>query len=176
MYHAVNRGSRKGVLFSNSEEYSAFERLLAQGREHHPVRIICYCLMPNHWHLLLWPQADGQLSKYLHWVTGTHAARWRRRSNTVGQGAVYQSRFRHVPVRDYVQLLATWRYIERNPVGGRLASRAELWEWSSAAHLIRTKPELRLDNGPIARPVDWLEIVNQEDTVPLMMVIDRSDR
>ena len=91
--------------------------------------------MPNHWHLLLWPEHDGDLSNFLHWVTGTHARRFRKATNTVGQGAVYQSRFVAVGVTDLIHLLNVWRYIERNPVEAGLAALPWEYPWSSAAGL-----------------------------------------
>jgi putative transposase len=118
-YHVFNRGSRKGLLFASADEYIAFERLLAEGREEWPMRIIAYCLMPNHWHLLLWPEHDGDLSRFLHWITGTHGHRWRRFTRTQGEGAVYQGRFGSRRVLDQPHLFEVWRYIERNPRRGR---------------------------------------------------------
>ena len=126
------------------------------------MRIVAYCLMPNHWHLLLWPETDRDLSRYLHWVTGTHAHRWRRTTETLGEGAVYQGRFGSTVVLDQLHLLSVWRYIERNPVEAGLTRRCEEWPWSSAAHLVGRHSDLTLDAGPIARPPDWLAIVNRE--------------
>jgi putative transposase len=162
VYHVCNRGSRKGPLFTTPEEYTAFVRLLADGRAKRPMRIIAYCLMPNHWHLLLWPEGDNDLSRYLHWVTGTHARRFRRATGTVGQGAVYQSRFEAVGVTDLIHLLSVWRYVERNPVRAHLVERAEDWKWSSATDSRRGSSDLSLDVAPISRPREWLTIVNQE--------------
>jgi putative transposase len=162
IYHVCNRGSRKGPLFNAPEEYAAFERLLASARELRAMRIVAYCLMVNHWHLLLWPLRDGDLSQFLHWVTGTHASRWRRQTKTQGQGAVYQSRFCAVGVLDLLHFLRVCRYIERNPVEASLVRRAEDWSWSSAAQRAGLATELPMDDGPLPLPNDWLAIVNQE--------------
>ncbi len=171
VYHACNRGSRKGPLFRCPDEYTAFERVLADGREKRAMRIIAYCLMPNHWHLLLWPEREGELSRFLHWVTGTHACRWRRATTTQGEGAVYQGRFQAKGVSDLLHLLTVWRYVERNPVRAGLVTRAEDWDWSSAGHLTGRSTALTLDVGPISRPAEWLEIVNQggDTIVPLLL-------
>ena len=117
--------------------------------------------MPNHWHLLLWPEHDGDLSPFLQWITAMHAQRFRRATNTVGQGAVYQSRFEAVGVTDLIHLLNVWRYVERNPVKASLVERAEEWKWSSAAP-ISGPDALMLDAAPIARPSEWLTIINRE--------------
>jgi putative transposase len=126
------------------------------------MRIIAYCLMPNHWHLLLWPERAGELSRFLHRVTGMHASRRRRETSTTGQGAVYQSRFHAVGVGDTKHLFVVWRYIERNPLEAALVSRAEDWPWSSAAQAAGRSSELRLDDGPVARPAEWLTVVNRD--------------
>ena len=56
VYHALNRGVARLALFEKEADYAAFERVLVEAQEKHPTRILAYCLMPNHWHFLLWPQ------------------------------------------------------------------------------------------------------------------------
>jgi len=126
------------------------------------MRIIAYCLMMNHWHLLLWPDDDRGLSRFLHWVTTTHACRHRWQTGTQGQGALYQSRFTAVAVQDLLHFLRVCRYIERNPVAANLVQRAEDWPWSSAAQRAGAPPNLPMDDGPLPLPIEWLAIVNQE--------------
>ncbi len=162
VYHVFNRGSRKGNLFDSSDDYTAFERLMADARAVHPVRIVAYCLLPNHWHMLLWPRADGVLSEYLQRLAGTHASRHRRDTRTCGEGAFYQSRYGDVTIVSEYHLLVAWRYIERNPISARLVRRAQDWRWSSARHLVDPPRHLRLDEGPCNRPQNWLAIVNDE--------------
>jgi putative transposase len=159
VYHVGNRGSRKGPLFDSPTDFDAFERLTAMARDRHPVRILSYCLMSNHWHFLVWPMEDGALSDFMHLLTGKHALGRRRKTKTVGEGAVYQSRFWDVPMLDHLHLLAAWRYIERNPVEAGLVTRAEEWRWSSACQT-RGENALSLDLGPVPRSHNWLDIVN----------------
>lgn len=174
LYHVVNRGSRKGGLFDSNDDYREFERLISDARQLLTVRIVAYCLMPNHWHLLLWPSEDGELSTFMKWLTGTHALRWRRGRGTTGQGAVYQARFRATAVDDVWHLLAVWRYIERNPLAAGLVSRAEDWPWSSAAPFVGQRRQLPLDATPFALPAGWLDLVNS-DTVPFLTIRDRKE-
>lgn len=159
-YHVFNRGSRKGVLFRNRRDYLWFETLMDEARTVHPIRIIAYCVLSNHWHFLLWPHADGDLSRYMHWLTGAHASAWRDRTDTKGQGAVYQSRFGAIPIVDQLHFFSVWRYIERNPIAAKLVNRAEDWPWSSAAHTLGSPRLFELDPGPYERPRNWLQIVN----------------
>jgi putative transposase len=154
-------------LFSEQEDYSAFLSVVAEARAQKPMRILAYCLMPNHWHFLLWPSEDGAVSLFMQWLTGTHASRWRRHTGTRGQGAVYQSRFVDVAILDSAHLLSAWKYVERNPVEAGLVERAEQWPWSSAAH--RSDPEnapLPLDPPPFPLPVNWEQYVNEDLLLP----------
>jgi putative transposase len=161
VYHVCNRGSRKGELFRYYADYGEFTRLTAEARCVREMRIIAYCLMPNHWHFLLWPEKDGQLSRFMHWLTTTHATRWRGQSRTTGEGAVYQSRFTSVPVHHPFELVRVWRYVERNPIVAGLVSRAEEWPWSSAAQLSEPSPDLPVDSPPMPRPP--LSLVNSAE-------------
>ena len=73
-YHAINRAVARLPLFQKDGDYAAFERVLAQAMEKQPIRLLGYCLMPNHWHFVLWPQRDGQLTAFLRWLTHTHTS------------------------------------------------------------------------------------------------------
>ena len=159
--HVCNRGSRKGLLFSNAEDYIVFVRLVAEARWRCPMRILAYCLMSNHWHFLLWPEADGDLQRFMHWLTGTHAQRWREERGTQGEGAVYQSRYQAVAIEDSWHLLTTWRYVECNPVKANLTARAEDWPWSSAAQQPPANGCLELDSPPCPLPQDWPRILHE---------------
>ena len=165
VYHVYNRGSRKGALFRRPDDYLTFIHLVAEARTVRPMRIIAYCLMSNHWHFLLWPEKDGELSKFMHWLTTTHASRWRRENLTVGQGAVYQSRFNAVPIEDSIHLFITWRYVERNPIEAGLVTAAQDWPWSSATRLGDPAADLAMDVPPAPRPS--LEFINAAESDPL---------
>ena len=165
MYHVCNRGSRKGLLFTAPQDYIAFLRRLAEALALFDMRILAYCLMPNHWHFMLWPRQDGDLSEFMHWLTGTHAGDWRRGSDTIGEGAVYQSRFRGIPILDSYQLVSVRRYVERNPVAAHLVRRAQDWRWSSAAE--DSFREIEIIEGPCPGPADWLQYVNADNPEPV---------
>ena len=87
--------------------------------------------MPNHFHLVVEPTVDGQLSVFMQLLLGTHALRWNVFRKRSGQGAVYQGRFKAFPVQDDRHFLTVCRYVERNPVRAGLVSRPESWAWSS---------------------------------------------
>jgi len=155
VFHVFNRAARRSVLFETSADYLQLERVLIEACEQVPMRILAYCLMPNHWHLLLWPREDGHLAAFMRWATTTHAVRWRMDRATVGEGAVYQGRYRAVPVQHDRHLLVAARYIERNPVRARLVREAADWPWSSACQQRAARNQPPLSDWPLPRPSDW---------------------
>jgi putative transposase len=165
VYHVLNRAHSRVALFRTSQDYEAFENLLGESHQRQPIRILAYCLMPNHWHLVLWPEEDGQLSRFIQWVTATHARRWRLNRGSVGLGYVYQDRFKSFPVEDDEHLLTVCRYVERNPLTAKLVHRAEQWRWSSLWRRVRKDRQHAMQwlaHWP-TRPSsldEWLSLVN----------------
>ena len=160
VYHVLNRGNDRKQLFFKPSDYCAFLRILVEGLKHAQVELLAYCLMPNHWHLVLLPSGDEELSKYLSWVTNTHAKRYREHYQTRGDGHVYQGRFKSFATQDDHHLLVVIRYVEGNALRAGLVQRAEDWQWCSVA--INPPAEARglVSRWPIERPDNWVEIVN----------------
>ncbi|HZM88796.1 MAG TPA: transposase [Blastocatellia bacterium] len=99
-YHVLNRRVGRLELFEKPADYFSFEKILAEAHDRTGIRIAAYCLMPNHWHLLLWPRTDGELSEVMRWITVTHSQRWHAHRHSSGTGPVYQGRFKSFPVSD----------------------------------------------------------------------------
>jgi putative transposase len=76
VFHVLNRGAARMQLFERAGDFQAFERVLQETRDETPMRICAYALMPNHWHLLLWPQRDGDLATFMQRLSITHVRRW----------------------------------------------------------------------------------------------------
>ena len=87
--------------------------------------------MPNHWHLVLWPRQDRDLSRFMGWLTLTHTQRWHAHRGTGGTGHVYQARFKSFPVQADEHFLTVCRYVERNALRAKLVKRAADWRWCS---------------------------------------------
>src|SRR5262245_8768182 len=87
-------------LFQKYGDYEAFERVMAEALERHPIRLLSYCLMPNHWHFVLWPEREGQLTAFLRWLTHTHTQRWHAHYHTTGTGHLYQGRFKAFAIQE----------------------------------------------------------------------------
>ena len=160
VYHVLNRGNGKARLFHKPGDYDAFLRVLAQAKEAVPVRVLGVCLIPNHWHLLLWPREDGDLSRFMLRAATTHVRRVLAHRHDRAGGHLYQGRFKSFPVQDDHHLLTVLRYIEANPLRCRLARTAGGWRWSSCAirKADRDEPPL-LDKLPVALPKNWEAIV-----------------
>jgi putative transposase len=163
IYHALNRAVARLPLFEKEEDYAAFERVLDEALDKHPTRLLAYAVMPNHWHLLLWPRQDGELTDFLRWLTHTHTMRWHAHHGTGGTGHLYQGRFKSFPIQHDEHYYAVARYVEQNALRAGLVERAEAWRWSSVWRRREGTPEARalLADWPLPRPADWLQTLNR---------------
>ena len=163
IYHALNRANAQLTIFDDADEYDAFLRILDEAVARHEMRLLAYCAMPNHFHLLLWPRADGDLSRFMRWLTLTHTQRWHAHRRSAGSGHLYQGRFKSFPVEGDEHFLVACRYVERNALRAGLVDRAEAWRWGSLARLAAGSaagPGPPLSPWPIARPHGWVTRVN----------------
>jgi len=159
VYHVLNRANARMTLFEDDGDYLAFQRVLAQACDRVGMRLLAYCVMPNHWHLVVWPRGNGDLSRFMNWLTLTHTQRLHRHRNSVGNGHFYQGRFKSFPIETSEYLLTVCRYVERNPVRAGLVTRAEQWQWSSAA----SSKGAMLHQWPVPRPQAWADWVNADE-------------
>ena len=128
-YHVLNRGNNRAGVFHKDGDFDAFVDLLAEAKLRNPMRILAYCVLPNHFHLALWPLGDGDLGRWMHWLLTAHVRRYQRHYHSTGH--VWQGRFKAFPIQEDEHLLVVLRYIERNPLRAGLVERAERWPWSS---------------------------------------------
>jgi putative transposase len=165
VYHVLNRATARLTLFHQPADYQAFRRVLAEALQRYPTRLLAYCLMPGHWHLVLWPEHDGQLTPLLRWLTLTHAIRWQTHYHCTGSGHVYQNRFKAFPIQQDDHLYTVLRYVERNPLRAGLVERAEQWAWSSLADRCAGGAAAQWLHGwPVLVPEDWVARVNEAQT------------
>ncbi len=162
VYHVLNRANGRLRLFKKNDDFLAFEQVLLLAHQRVPIRILDWCIMPNHWHLVLFPREDGELTAFLRWLTLTHAQRWKHAHAAVGHGHLYQGRFKSFPIEQDEHLLTVLRYVERNPLRAGLVRRAEQWRWGSCHVRQNRSHELNplLSMWPVDRPARWLETVN----------------
>ncbi len=170
VFHAMNRATVGQGLFAGPADYDAFVALCVRAQRRAGIRILAYCLMPNHWHFALWVDDDTQMTAFLGWLSSLHATQLRHRTGTRGKGAVYQDRFLAVPVETETYFYRLMRYVERNAARAGLAERPEHWPWCSAASL-GSGAAIPLAAWPLDRPDDWLGFINDEDTAGDLAVI-----
>ena len=166
VYHVLNRANGRRPLFKKPEDYEAFERVLVEAHERVNMRTLAYCVMPNHWHLVLWPRGDHDLSQFMGWLTLTHTQRWHAAHRTAGAGHLYQGRFKSFPIEGDDHFLTVCRYAERNPLRANLVSQPDDWRWSSLWRWRHGDAEARklLSEWPVRRPRNWLDWVSQPQT------------
>ena len=162
VYHVINRANARARIFHDATDYQDFEYLLSEMKETFDMRILAYVIMPNHWHLLLHPMNDGDMSKALHWLGTSHVRRHHTRKETIGNGHLYQGRYKSFPVQEDLHFLTVLKYIERNPVRAKLVSKAEDWKWGSAHRRINGTERQRslLAELPVDLPRGYKQWIN----------------
>lgn len=169
IFHVLNRGNGRMQIFDKPADYAAFLRCMKQAAEHIDMRLLAYCLMPNHWHLVLRPRETGDLGRYMQRLTVTHVRRWHEHRHTTGGGHLYQGTYKSFPVQTNDYFHAVCRYVERNALAANLVEKAEDWRWSSLWQ--RDHPEPADDLPTLTpwpgtgntnpHPPNWKRLVNR---------------
>lgn len=134
VYHVLNRANGRAPTFNKDGDYEAFLRITQQALEHVPgLRLLGYCIVPNHWHMVVRPRKSGELSDFLHWLPLTHTQRWHAHCGDVGAGRPYQGRYKSFPVAEDDHYLTVLRYAEGNALRASLVETAAAWRWGSLA-------------------------------------------
>jgi len=155
-------------------DYAAFEKVLRQAWDRISMRLLAYTILPNHWHLVVWPQRDGELSVYAQWLTVTHVRRWHAHHHTEGTGPIYQGRFKSFPIQADDHFYTVCRYVERNALRANLVSQAENWRWSSLWQRVHATQVPWLSDWPLPVPSGWLKHVNKPENEPELEAVRRS--
>ena len=127
-YHVMNRGRRSEKVFYDKDDYQMFVALLEETSEVWNIRISAYCLMPNHYHILL-QTPDGNIARSMRHINGVYTQRFNRRHGVDGQ--LFRGRYKSLLVSADSYLLQLVRYIHRNPVKAGIAKVPEDFGWSS---------------------------------------------
>jgi len=177
-YHVLNRANARMTLFESDADYALMRSVLVEAHSRIPMRTLGYCIMPNHWHLLLRPREDGELSEFMRWLTVTHTQRWHAAHGTAGTGHVYQGRYKSFPIqqprpsaelrsRGVVEggdaVLSVLRYVERNPLSTGLVTKAQDWPHCSLHDRVvaPAEPVIPLAKVPGGLPRGWARLVNR---------------
>jgi putative transposase len=175
VFHASNRGVGRRRLFAKERDYAAFEEIIEKTLLTCPMRICSYCLMPNHWHFVLWPESDGQLGAFMQKPTVTHVRNWQEHRRRVGEGHVYQGRYKSFPVQTDGHFYRLARYVERNCLRANLVDNVVDWRWSSLWRRLQgPRHSAILSPWPVAYPRDWVALVNEPQTEAEVEALRRS--
>lgn len=179
IYHVFNRGNNKMSLFNGVEDYDYFRNLLRLALVVYEAKLYHYCLMSNHFHLLIQIQHADDLGKIMHEIQLKYARYFKKRNHSVGH--VFQERFRSPRIPEESYYLQCGRYIERNPVHAGLVQQAEDYPYSSAAHYVLGKKDdlitpnlyyMAMGNTPEERQIRYKDFVSLEE--PYGGMIDRA--
>ncbi len=162
----LNRAVARLAIFEKPEDYTAFMRVLDETWQLVPLPIYAMVAMPNHWHFVVRPTADDQVSDFFRRLTVMHTMRWHAHYKTGGTGHLYQGRFKSFPIQSDEHLLTVIRYVERNPLRAQFTPLAEDWLWGSAHARQPAAGECRWlaipDDPPLPRT--WRSWVNRPET------------
>lgn len=161
-YHAINRGNARQDVFHKEGDFASFLKLLQEASDRLPMRLLAYCVLDNHFHLVLWPRHDGDLSRWMQWLLTSHVRRYHRHYDSSGH--VWQGRFKAFPIQQDEHLLTVLRYVERNPVRAKIVRKTERYPWSSLGQPPQDVRKPVLHPGPVKRGQDWLPYVNLPQT------------
>jgi len=181
VHHVLNRANARLPIFETDKDYRLFESILEEAKERECVEVLAYCLMPNHWHLVVLPKSDGALSSFMKWLTNTHTKRWHAMRGTTGQGHLYQGRYKSFICEDDDHFLMLVRYVERNAKKANLVKNAEDWKWSSAWRREKGTANQKklLSPWPVPKPHNYLTWLNEvqaqeeEDAIEVSIERDR---
>ncbi len=150
------------ILFKKENDYQAFETIIEEAKDSYPIQIFSYQIMPNHWHFCLCPKNDGDMTRFIQWLTLTHTQRWHAFYRSMGAGHLYQGRYKSFLIQKDNYFLQLCRYIESNALRAKLVQRAEDWKWSSLwrrEHVNNKQKEI-LSPWPIEIPYNYLKQAN----------------
>ena len=145
-YHIMNRGLAHQRVFSDREDYQQFLKLLSECHEMWGVRVLAYCLLGNHYHLLI-QTPEANLSRIMRHLDGLYTQRYNRRHKR--DGPLFRGRYRAIVVDAEEYLLTVARYIHHNPVEAGLVKWPEKYEWSSCRMYLERRQPLWLEAGQL---------------------------
>ena len=161
IFHVLNRANSRNQIYNRNFDYQNFIDIVREAQITYGTKILAYCLMPNHWHFLLQPQHDDELSHFIRWISVTHTRRYRLANKSWGEGPLYQGRFKSFAIKSDNHCLIVKRYIERNPLRADLVSKAQDWVWSSLGQYFAPVAKLPIISGGLTQQLSWCDHVNQ---------------
>ena len=164
-YHVINRGNGRIAVFHKPQDYDAFLSLLAEAKKRQRIKLFGFCLMPNHFYLVVEPAHQTALSQFMQWLLTSHVRRYHKHYGTSGH--IWQGRFKSFPVQRDEHLITVLRYVLQNPVRAGLSSTAQEWLWSSLQ-----RPQL-VDPCPVGDQAQTAEPIKEDQLVTVRECLNR---
>jgi len=174
--HVVNRGDHRETIFHKPADFRAFLAIIAEVAYRIPIRILAYCIMRNHFHLLLWPYHGADLPVFMQTLMNTHINRYLRHYPPPSPGHIYQGRYKNPLVETGGAVIRVARYIEANGLSAGLVKRAEHYRWSSASPDATELGRPKLAEWPIPKPPEWSQFLNTPTPADELKRLQRSLR
>ena len=158
IYHIINRGNMRMQVFNDAEDYDYFLDLVQKAAKRENIEIHAYCLMPNHFHLLLVPKEEKSLSRFMQWVMTSHVRYYHKKNKTSGH--IWQGRYKSFIVEKESYYITLIRYIEANALRAKLVLNAEDWDYGSLMEreekhrVLLSEPYMQLEE-------EWVNYVNE---------------
>ncbi len=177
IYHCINRSVGRQTIFREHKDYRLFENILQELVDITGMRILAYCIMPNHFHLVLYPENNGELSDFMKRLTGTHTQRYRLATQTIGEGPLYQGRYKSFIIQNDMHLFTVLRYVERNPITAGLVDNPLSWKYGSVYRRYNgtVKEKQLLSQWVCEEPDDYLNLLSQALTLKEIEKIESSE-
>jgi putative transposase len=179
-YHVMNRGRRSDRIFEDRNDYLMFIDVLKEAAELWDLRIAAYCMMCNHYHVLI-HTPQGNLSRCMRHINGVYTQRFNRRKGVDGQ--LFRGRFKSIVVDGDAYLLELVRYIHRNPVRAGVEDHVETYPWSSHRGYLSSAKKWDwlhknfilslLSNEKAARLKAYTQFIEREDSEEITHVLER---
>jgi putative transposase len=173
-YHILNRGNAKQQVFFDKQDYLHFLESVSLALKKHPVDVLAYCLMPNHFHFVVRAKQADNLSKWVHLLMTRHIQNHKKKYESTGH--IWQGRYKDFIIQDEYHLLIVLRYVEANALRAGLVNSSVKWKWSSQFERDREANYL-LNNNIVELPENWQEFVDaplsEEEAVKLMRSLER---
>lgn len=173
-YHVMNRGRRRESIFLRQEDYDAFVQVVRETADLWNLKVAAYCLMPNHYHLLV-QTPDGNISRCMRHINGVYTQRFNRTHHMDGQ--LFRGRYKAVLVESDSHLLEVMRYIHRNPLRAGLVAQLDDYPWSSHQGYLLSAIQwdwlnkdvllAMLANKKLHRKVAYIDFVYQDEPVAI---------
>jgi putative transposase len=161
IYHIINRGNRRESVFHDKFDYERFLKLLLDSKEKYKIKIYAYCLMPNHFHLVIYTKYAESLSKTMHRISSSYVRYYNKKYKISGH--LWQGRYKSFIVEKDSYLLVLLKYVEANPKRANIVECCEDYKYSSANNRINNIFDKLISNIPIDLPNDWSKYINDKE-------------